>query len=537
MTFLFLYRILKKCLYSIFLYKIWYKVCLNRLEGFKLKNNMNKQYEAYKSRMRKIADINGAICVMSWDKEVNLPKKGAAARSQQIATLSGMAHELFTEASFGTDLQELIQLKEGLTPQQYKNVALTLQDYNRNTKLPTEFVIRRSKAVSESYHAWIKAREANDFGLYKDALKNVVELARETAELLGYEDHPYDALLNAYEPNTKTADLTILFKDVREQLVAFVKQLKEKPQVENTFLSKFYDKDKQWDFGLGLLRNMGYDFDAGRQDVSAHPFTINFAPTDVRVTTRIDEHDLSNMAWSCIHEGGHAVYEQGLNWDEYGLPLGNACSLGIHESQARMWENNVGRSKAYWTAHYADLQAVFPENLKDLSLDDFYKGINKIAPNTIRTEADELHYHFHVLIRFEIERGLMEGSLDIDNLEAIWNQKYAEYMGVEITNAKEGILQDIHWSHGSIGYFPTYSLGSFYAAQFFAQAQKDIPNLTESISNGDNSQLLTWLRENIHQYGRYYTPEELCIKITGEKLNFKYFMDYAKRKFGSIYES
>lgn len=496
---------------------------------------MNKQYEAYQSRMCKIADINGAIALMSWDKEVNLPKKGAAARSQQIATLAGMSHELFTDSAFGKELEALTQLNDELTPQQHRNVELTIKDYNKSTKLPTEFVIRRSQAVSEAYHAWIKAREANDFGIYKEALKKIVGFCRETAELIGYEDHPYDALLNMYEPNAKTADLTVLFKDVREQLVAFVKVLKEKQPVDNSFLSKFYDKDKQWDFGLILLKNMGYDLDAGRQDVSAHPFTINFAPTDVRVTTRIDEYDLSNMAWSCIHEGGHALYEQGLSWDEYGLPLGEACSLGIHESQARMWENNVGRSKAYWEANYEVLQKTFPNELNDISLDDFYNGINKIAPNEIRTEADELHYHFHVLIRFEIEKALMEGKIEVENLDKVWNEKYKEYMGIEITNDNEGILQDIHWSHGSIGYFPTYSLGSFYAAQFFAQAQKDMPNLISEISQGDNSNLLAWLRQHIHQHGRYYTPDELCLKITGEKLNFSYFMDYAKQKFGSIY--
>ena len=495
---------------------------------------MNKQYESYKNRMRKIADINGAISVMAWDKEVNLPKNGAAARSQQMATLSGMAHELFTAAEFGEELKALVTNEE-LSSEERRNVILTQKDYNRSTKLPTEFVIRRSQVVSEAYHAWVKAREVNDFGVYKDALKKIVAIAREAAELFGYEDHPYDALLDMYEPNAKTADLIVLFKDVREQLVNFVKVLKEKPQVEKEFLSKFYDKDKQWDFGLDLLKNMGYDFDGGRQDISAHPFTITFAPTDVRVTTRVDENDLSNMIWSCIHEGGHGLYEQGLKWENYGLPLGAACSLGIHESQARMWENNVGRSHAYWQAHYADLQKVFPENLGNVSLDDFYKGMNQIAPNEIRTEADELHYHFHVLIRFEIEKELMEGTLEVDNLDTVWNQKYSEYMGIEITNDNEGILQDIHWSHGSIGYFPTYSLGSFYAAQFFAQAQKEIPNLMNEISDGNNSNLLAWLRQNIHQHGRYFTPEELCIKITGEKLNFKYFMDYAKQKFGSIY--
>lgn len=496
---------------------------------------MSKLYEAYKSRMQKIADINGAIALMSWDKEVNLPQKGAAIRSQQIATLSGMSHELFTDKNFGEDLQALLKLKAELTSEQYRNVTLTLDDYQKSTKLPTDFVVRHSQAVSEAYHAWMQARAANDFGVYKNALARIVDFSRQKAELLGYDEHPYDALLNLYEPNTTTAALTVLFKDVREQLVDFVKTIKQKPQVNNAFLSKFYQKGKQWNFGLDLLKNMGYDFDAGRQDISAHPFTINFAATDVRVTTRIDEHDLSNMTWSCIHEGGHALYEQGLNMTEYGLPLGEACSLGIHESQARLWENNVGRSKMYWKAHYGKLQEVFPDELGGISLDDFYKGINQIAPNSIRTEADELHYHFHVLIRFEIEKALMEGEVEVGNLDKVWNEKYKEYMGIEVKNDNEGILQDIHWSHGSIGYFPTYSLGSFYAAQFFAKAKQDIPNLEAELANGENGSLLRWLRQHIHQHGRYYTPDELCQKITGESLNFDYFMAYAKNKFGAIY--
>lgn len=493
-------------------------------------------YELYKQKMRKIADISAAIAVLSWDKEVYLPKKGAAIRSQQISTLAGMSHELFIAKDLAELLEKLSNSKSELTEEQQRNIELTLRDVRKKTKLPTEFVIEISKAVSEAYHAWIKAREANDFNVFKGALKEIVRLSRAAAELYGYENHPYDALLDGYEPNAKTADLTILFKDVREQLVDFVKKVKTKPQVNNDFLSKFYDKDKQWDLGLGLLKNMGYDFDAGRQDISTHPFTITFAPTDVRVTTRVDEHDLGNMIWSCIHEGGHGLYEQGLLMSQYGLPIGEACSLSIHESQARMWENNVGRSKAYWEANYAKLQATFPENLGEVLVEDFYKGMNQIAPNAIRTEADELHYHFHVLIRFEIEKALMEGSLEVDDLERVWNEKYAEYMGIEIKDAKNGILQDIHWSHGSIGYFPTYSLGSFYAAQFFAKAKTEIPNLEEEIAKGDNHNLLTWLRQNIHKHGRYYSPEDLCIKITGEKLNFKYFMDYAKIKFGAIYE-
>ena len=493
------------------------------------------KYQQYKTTLQKKADVEASIAVLSWDKEVNLPDHGARFRSQQVATLSGIAHELFTDDTFGDLLNRLKEDKGNLDERQYKNVLVTHKSYDREKKLSKEFVIRKSKAVSAAYHAWIKARAANDFGIYKKELGALIDMVREEAELVGYEEHPYDALLDLYEPDAKTSELTVLFKDVRAQLVDFVKELKTKPQIKNKFLFKKYGKKKQWAYGLKALENMGYDFKAGRQDISAHPFTISFSPEDVRVTTRIDEKDFSNMLWSCIHEGGHGLYEQGLPTSEYGLPLGSAISLGIHESQSRLWENNVGRSLGYWKANYSELQQVFPKNLNKVSLDKFYKAINRIAPNLIRTEADELHYHFHVLIRFEIEKALMEGTIGVEDLEEVWNAKYKEYMDLEVPDAKQGILQDIHWSHGSIGYFPTYSLGSFYAAQFYQQAEKDIPNLQAAIEAGNNQPLLDWLRTNIHQHGRFYNAKELCTKITGEPLNFKYFMDYAKAKFGGIY--
>ncbi|MFK7984010.1 MAG: carboxypeptidase M32 [Saprospiraceae bacterium] len=498
-------------------------------------SKIQKKYQDYVTIMQKRADVDYAIGLLSWDKETYMPEKGARFRSQQVATLSGISHEIFTDKKLGKTLVELNDKASKLDKRQAKNVKLSLKEYERSTKLSKEFVIKKSQTISKAFHAWVEARKANDFKVYKKELSAVVDICREEAELIGYKDHPYDALLDIYEPDAKTKDLTILFKDVREQLVDFVKELKDKSQVKDSFLYKKYDKDKQWEFGLKLLKNMGYDFEAGRQDLSEHPFTINFSPEDVRVTTRVDENDFMNMTWSCIHEGGHALYEQGLPSDQYGLPLGAYISLGIHESQSRLWENNVGRSLPYWKAHYKGLKKQFPKNLGAVSTKKFYKAINKIQPNLIRTEADELHYHFHVLIRFEMEKGLMEGTLKVDNLDEVWNAKYKEYLGVKVPDAKHGILQDIHWSHGSIGYFPTYSLGSFYAAQFFQQAEKEIPNLLEEIENGNNQPLLDWLRENTHQHGRYYNAEELCKKITGEKLNFKYFMKYARQKFGGIY--
>jgi len=280
---------------------------------------------------------------------------------------------------------------------------------------------------------------------------------------------------------------------------------------------------------------MNFDFEAGRQDISMHPFTTSFSSQDVRVTTKIIENNLKSMIWSCIHEGGHGLYEQGLPKDQYGLPCGEAISLGIHESQSRMWENNVGRGLPYWKANYKRLQTYFPEHLKNVSLDQFYKGINLVKPSPVRIEADEVTYHFHILVRYEIEKALMDGSLKVADLADYWNEQYKKYLGITIKSDAEGVLQDVHWSHGSIGYFPTYSLGSFYAAQFYHQANKDVKGLQQHIEKGNMLPLLKWLREKIHKHGKFYTAEELCIHVTGEKLNFKYFMNYATDKYSAIY--
>lgn len=498
---------------------------------------MNIDYKSYVDEMQRIADIEHAVAILNWDKEVNAPPKSAEIRARQVATLTGISHERFTSEAFGNLLGNLQKESSSLGEKETKNVALTLKKYNKSKKYSREFVERKSKVTSTAYEAWIKARAANDYQLFKDALKAMIDIKREETQLLGWEEHPYDALLDEYEPGYKTSQLDNLFEDVKKELVAFANEKKQMPQVKDEFLFKFYPKQKQWDFGLDILKNIGYDFDAGRQDVSTHPFSTSFGVTDVRVTTRVDEHNFGSMTWSCIHEGGHALYEQGLRKEEYGLPLGQAISLGIHESQSRLWENNVGRSLAFWEYHYSNLKTIFPSNLSNIDLNTFYKGINKLEPSLIRVESDEIHYHFHVLIRYEIEKGLIEGSINTENLDKVWNQKYKDYLGIEVPDAKNGILQDIHWSFGLIGYFPTYSLGSFYAAQFFNQAIKEIPELTKQISEGDSSALLHWLRENIHAHGKFYSANELCEKITGEPLNLKYFMEYVKDKYGQIYKN
>lgn len=491
---------------------------------------MATNYERYTAQMRKIADIGYAIGVLNWDQETYMPKKGAQMRSQQIATLSGMVHEEFTDAKFGTLLKRLVNQKS-LNDAQRTNVTVTYDDYQKATLFSKDFVMKKSMAVSTAFQAWIKAREANDFSLYLKPLEALVAIKRQEAKKLGKAAHIYDNLLNQYEPGLTVAKCDEVFEGLKKPLKKIIKKTLKGKKAKNSFLFKKFDKDDQWNLGIYILDKMGYDFDRGRQDISQHPFTTNFSSDDVRVTTRIDERDFSSMLWSCIHEGGHALYEQGLPISEYGLPTGSYISLSIHESQSRLWENNVARALPFWKKHYKMVKKIFPKQFKDVDLGKFYKAINTISPNLIRTEADELHYHYHVLIRYEIEKALIEGTLEVKDLREVWNAKYKEYLGIEPEDDNTGILQDIHWSHGSFGYFPTYSLGSFYAAQFYAQAKKDIPKLEKQIAAGNTLVLLDWLREKIHRHGRRYEAEELCQMITGEALNVQHFLDYAEKKF------
>jgi carboxypeptidase Taq len=493
------------------------------------------KYLEYKSLLAKVKDLEYASALLQWDMETYMPSKSIRFRSQQIATLQTLAHELFTDKKTGILLNDL--LKEDLAPDERKNIELSLEDYDKATKFSADFVNKSSVLRTEAFQAWLKAREVNDYNIFEPYLKKMVELKREEAALTGYEEHPYDALLDSYEKGATVKFLNPLFNDIKVKLVDLTKEIKTNgKKTYNDFLKFHYPKDQQWDLGLTLLKEMGYDFEAGRQDISAHPFTTNFSPEDVRVTTRIDENDLMSMIGSCIHEGGHALYEQGLSTEQYGLPLGSAASLGIHESQSRLWEINVGMSFSYWKANFDQLQSIFPAQLSGLTVTDFYKAINQIEPNLIRVEADELHYHLHVLIRYELEKALLEGSLNTENLNLEWNKKYKDYLGVDVPDDKNGILQDIHWSYGLFGYFPTYSLGSFYAAQFYQQALKEIPNLLIEIERGEMSSLLIWLREKIHQHGRKFTSEELCQNICSEGLNIDYFLQYVERKYKEIYE-
>jgi len=494
----------------------------------------NKQYNEYKQLLQKAADINNAAALLEWDQEVYMPPKSAHFRGRQLATLASQAHEILT----GSYLGELLKQLRGdsrLSETEKANVQRSYEDYEKNTKLSPDFVERLSMQTSKCFNAWIDARRANDFNVFAPSLTEMLALKRQQAQLYGFDAHPYDALLDDYEKGITVATLDSVFQGVKEQLPVILGKIKAAPQVDDSFFYKHYPRQAQWDFSMQVLKTMGYDLEAGRQDISEHPFTTSFAPTDVRVTTRVSEDNYASLLWSSIHEGGHALYEQGLPEDEYGLPLGSAASLGIHESQSRLWENCVGRGQDFWNFFHPTLSGLFPQQLDGISAVDFFKATNKVEPSLIRTEADEVTYHFHVLIRYEIEKALIEGTLDVKGLPAAWNELYKKYLGITPPDDMTGVLQDVHWSHGSFGYFPTYTLGSFYAAQFYAKAKADIPALNTKIASGNTTELLSWLRKNIHRHGRRYNSEDLCELVTGRKLDVSYFLKYIQQKYGQVY--
>lgn len=494
----------------------------------------NTLYKEYVQLSHKAADLNNASAVLGWDQEVYMPPKGAAFRGQQLATLASMAHEIATGPRMGRLLADLSQADD-LNDIQRANVHRSLDDYEKNSKLPSDFVESLSRQTSECFNAWLEARKLNDFKIFEPSLAKMVALKREQAKLYGYEAHPYDALLDEYEKGMTVATLDKVFDGIKKELPPILDRIKSATQVNDDFFYRHYPKGAQWDFSMDVLRKMGYDLDAGRQDISEHPFTTSFAPTDVRVTTRVSEDNFASLLWSSIHEGGHALYEQGLPESEYGLPLGAAASLGIHESQSRLWENCVGRGQQFWNHFFPMLRGYFPGQLGDVTASDFFKACNKVEPSFIRTEADEVTYHFHVLIRYELEKAILEGSLEVKDLPAAWNERYNKYLGIMPPDYVRGVIQDVHWSHGMFGYFPTYTLGSFYGVQFFAKAKQEIPGLELQIEQGEFANLLSWLRGKVHRHGRRYTSEELCNQITGEGLNFNYFKNYIQDKYAKVY--
>lgn len=499
---------------------------------------MTTPIDTLRARLATVSDLGSAASVLGWDQQTYMPPGAAGARAEQLATLSRLSHELFTAPEMG-DLIESAAAATGDLPHDSDEAAIvrvTRRDYEKARKLPSDFVAELTRTRSTARQAWMTARKQDDFSLFQPALTQIFTLVRRQADYLGYADHPYDALLDMYEPDLKTAEVRALFAELRAGLLPLVQLANANPgAVDDAPLHRDYPEAEQLRLSEALLARLGYNFTCGRQDLAAHPFCTSFAPTDVRITTRVGRNELNMGLFGSLHEMGHALYEQGVAPTLARTRLGHGASLGIHESQSRMWENMIGRSRPFWRRYLPLLQEHFPAQLGGLDAETFYRAVNRARPSLIRVEADELTYNFHILLRFELELALLEGSLAIDDLPAAWNAKMAEYLGVTPPSDANGVLQDIHWSGGMVGYFPTYTLGNVIAAQLYGAAQRDQPALAGQLADGEYGGLLAWLRANIHQHGRKFTPNELLQRITGGGLDARPYLDYLRSKFGELY--
>jgi carboxypeptidase Taq len=415
-------------------------------------------------------------------------------------------------------------------------IRLLRRQYENARKLPSEYVTRVSEISGHAHDAWVQARTEDDFGTFQPWLEQVVELGQEMAEYYGYEDELYDTLLDKYEFDMKTAEVRETFAAVKQELVPLREAIVERGSpVDDSFLHQPFEIEKQKQFARFIAPKVGYDLSRGHIGTVVHPFATSFSRDDARITTRWYPDFLNPFLFGTLHESGHAIYEQGTHPDLARTPLARGTSLGIHESQSRMMENIVGRSRGFWQAYYLPLQSTFPEQLSDYSAEDFYRAVNKVQPSYIRVEADELTYNFHIILRFELEQALMMGDLAVTDLPVAWNDKMDELLGVVPPTDTEGVLQDVHWTRPTFGYFPTYALGNLYSAQFFEAAVAQDPQIAQEMAEGKTDALLTWLGENIHQHGRKFTPRELVQRVTGQPLCHEPFIRYVTAKFSDIY--
>lgn len=503
---------------------------------------MGEKLEQLKQHLYPYHDLQKAGGVLGWDQEVNMPEGGAEARAEQMATLSAMAHEIFISDEVGKMLEEAeAEVEaEGLDydSDDASYVRVLRRNYDKQVKIPTELVAELSRVRSKAFIAWRKARQEDDFPFFQPHLQKVVDLNRKIADILGYDEHPYDALLDYYEPQMKTSQVAELFEDLKAGLVPLVEAIVERgaENSDDFFTQQDYDIDRQWDLTEVILRDIGYDFNCGRQDKAPHPFTTNFSCNDVRVTTRLFKNRPQSALFSSVHEGGHALYEQGIPEKFERTILAGGATLGLHESQSRMWENLLGRSRAFWHYYLPIVRAFFPEQLADVSHEQFYRAINLVQPSLIRVEADEVTYNMHIFVRFELEQALLTSELDVADVPDAWNAKYEAYLGITPPNDADGCLQDIHWSHAMIGYFPTYSLGNIISAQLYNRAKADIPELEAGFARGEFLPLLEWMREHVHAHGSKFTAAELLERELGTGLDAQPLLDYLTAKYTDVYE-
>lgn len=501
---------------------------------------MPETLEALKARLAQMARLEQATGMLGWDQQTYMPSGAANGRAEQLATLSQLIHRMMTDEEMRRLLEAAEAETSGEDPDSddLRLLARVRRNYDRATKLPESLVAELSRHSSLSHEVWVRARQMSDFDHFAPNLEKMIDLVRQAAECLGYKDHIYDALIDQYEPGTTHADIVTMFADLKPGLIDLRQHITQSSRtVDDKILYGDFSTEKQRELTLKIVQAIGYDTTRGRQDEAAHPFCTNFGRDDVRITTRYDKNYLAMSIYASMHEAGHAMYEQGSPIAFETTPLAGGASLGVHESQSRLWENLVGRSRAFTHYLYPHLIETFPTHFPSGpdAVENFYRAINRVNPSLIRVEADEVTYNLHILLRFELECALLEGSLEVGDVPDAWDSKMEEYLGLTPPTDASGCLQDVHWAGGLIGYFPTYSIGNLLSGQLWHTINAAIPDLDTQITNGEFTQLLDWLRTNVHHYGAKYQPKELVIKATGEPLNSRYYLEYLEKKYKDIY--
>jgi len=495
-------------------------------------------YDELTHLLREAELLGSCASVLSWDEQTYLPPGGAEHRADQLGLLAGLTHDRRTSPRIGELLGELQSGDLGEPDGDVAvNVRETRRAYDRVTKLPKRLVEELSRTTSLAQQAWVEAKKDNAFAEFQPWLEKLLALKREEAAAIGYGvGVPYDALLDDYEPGMTSAEVDAAFRPLRDELVKLVSAIQGSGRESNLdIVHRHYPQQAQRVFAEAAAKSIGFNFEQGRLDQSPHPFCSGIGPGDTRMTTRFNDHHFNSAFFGVLHESGHGIYDQGLQASAYGLPVGQACSLGIHESQSRMWENFVGRSRPFWDYFYKFAEQAFPTALNGVSLDDFYFAINDVRPSFIRVEADEVTYNLHIMLRFELEQQLIANRLQAADVPGAWNETVEKFLGIKPPSDTMGCLQDIHWSSGLMGYFPTYALGNMYAAQFFESANKELGSLDDMFRRGEFKPLKAWLNEKIHRHGKRYPANRLVQVVTGRPLSAEPLVRHLRTKFGALY--
>ena len=492
---------------------------------------MDRAITRLRARMEELRDLGGVIGLLTWDQETHLPAKAHAARGQQLSTMQGLYHERLVDPALG-DLIDEAAADAALSADERAMIRVFRRERDRAVKLPQRLVRALAEAQANGVSAWREAREARDFTRFRPALERTLALRREQADAFGHDGERYDALLESYEPGMRVSRLTPVLEALRDQLIPIVQRLTEASPPRDVLAGHTFDPDRQWAFTLQLLEGMGFDLQAGRQDRSIHPFTGGTHPRDVRLTTRVEPGNPLSTIFSTIHEGGHGLYEQGFAEAHHRTPLAGAPSMGLHESQSRLWENVIGRSLPFWEHWFPVLKEHFPSELEGVDVIAFHQSVNRVCRSLNRVEADELTYNLHIVLRYELELLLIHDQLPVADLPEAWNERMSKYLGVRPPDDLSGVLQDIHWAWGELGYFPTYTLGNLYAAQLNEALRRDLPDLDARLRQGDLHSVRDWLRRKIHEEGYRYDAEDLITRVTGAGLSDGPFLRYLRSKYG-----